>query len=75
MVVLKMLLLALKLVQSGAHHTCGGGHDLVCTLPPLLKLLPNFLKGGELGRISIFREGLLGKRVYITFLRGVAIFM
>ena len=70
MVVLKMLLLALKLVQSGVHHTCGGGHDIVCTLPTLLKLLPNFLKRGELGRTSIFRGGLLGKRGYITFLRG-----
>ena len=31
-VVLMVLLLALKLVQSGIHHTCGGGgHDIVCT--------------------------------------------
>ena len=28
-------LLSLKLVQSGVHHTCGGGHDIVYTpLPP-----------------------------------------
>ena len=66
MVVL-MVLLALKLVQSGVHHTCGGGHDIVCTPPPHillgaggLNLLSNFLKGG-LDQISIFREGLLGK--------------
>ena len=34
MVVLMLLLLALKLVQSGVHHTRGEGHDIVCT-PPL----------------------------------------
>ena len=33
MVVL-MVLLALKLVQSGVHHTCGGGDDIVCTPTP-----------------------------------------
>ena len=33
MVVLMVLLLALKLVQSGVHHTCGGDHDIVCTPP------------------------------------------
>ena len=31
MVVLMMLLLALKLVSSGVHHTCGGSHDILCT--------------------------------------------
>ena len=36
MVVLTVLLLALKLVQGGVHHTCGGGHDIVCTCPPPL---------------------------------------
>ena len=32
MVVLMVLLLALKLVQS-VNHTCGGGYDIVCTPP------------------------------------------
>ena len=31
MVVLMELLLALELVQSRAHPTCGGGHGVVCT--------------------------------------------
>ena len=30
-------LLALKLVQSGVRHTCGGGHDIVCTSLSLLR--------------------------------------
>ena len=34
MVVLMVLLLALKLAQSGVHHTCDGGHDIVCSPPP-----------------------------------------
>ena len=65
LVVLMLLLLARKLVESGVHDTCGGGHDNVH--PPLsaggrgLNLPPNFLKGG-LDQISIFRGGLLGKR-------------
>ena len=29
-----VLLLALKLAQSGVHHTCDGGHDIVCSPPP-----------------------------------------
>ena len=33
MVVLMVLLLALKLVQSGVHHTCVGGYDIVYTTP------------------------------------------
>ena len=33
-----------------------------------LSLLPNFQKDGGLDRVSIFREGLLGKRE-VTFLR------
>ena len=64
-IVLMVLLLALKLVPSGVHHTCGGGHDIVCTpllLGGSLSLLPNSLKGGGLDQISIFRGGLLGKR-------------
>ena len=32
---LMVLLLALKLAQSGVHHTCDGGHDIVCSPPPL----------------------------------------
>lgn len=36
MVVLMELLLALELVQSRAHPTCGGGHGIVCTCPPFL---------------------------------------
>ena len=36
-VVLMVLLLALKLVQSGVRHTCGGGHDIVCTSLSLLR--------------------------------------
>ena len=49
MVVLMLLLLALKFVESGVHHTCGGGHNIVCTSPPptLLDPIPNFLKEGE----------------------------
>ena len=54
MVVLMVLLLALKLVQTSVHHTCGGSHDIVCTLSSSfcwargrgLNLLPNFLKRG-----------------------------
>ena len=34
MAVLMVLLVALQLVQSGVHHACGAGHDIVCT-PPL----------------------------------------
>ena len=56
MVVLVVVVLALKLVQNGVHHTFGGGHDIVFTslappLPPFLlvrgrlNLLPNVLKG------------------------------
>ena len=64
MVVLMMLLLALKLVSSGVHHTCGGSHDIFCTPVSAggLNLLPGFLKGGGLDQISVFRRGLLGKR-------------
>ena len=36
MVVLMVLLLSLKLVRGGVHHTCGGGHNIVCTPPFLL---------------------------------------
>ena len=36
-VVLMVLLLALKLVQSGVRHTRGGGHDIVCTSLSLLR--------------------------------------
>ena len=49
MVVLILLLFALKLVESGAHHTCGWGHDTACTPPPpttFLNPLPNVLKRG-----------------------------
>ena len=54
MVVLMVLLLALKLVQTSVHHTCGGSHDIVCTLSSSfcwargrgLNLLLNFLKRG-----------------------------
>ena len=31
MVVLMEQLLALERVQSGVHHTYGGGHDILCT--------------------------------------------
>ena len=64
MVVLMVLLLALKLVQGGVHHTCGGGHDIVCTCPPPfllggdLNLLPNFLKGGGLTRGFAGKKGV-----------------
>ena len=67
--VLMVLLLALKLVQGGVHHTCGGGYDIACTPAPLLSsgagdlnFLLNFLKGGGFDQISIFRRSLLGKR-------------
>ena len=33
MFVLVVVVLALKLVQSGVHHTFGGGHDIVFTSP------------------------------------------
>ena len=73
MVVLMVLLLALKLVQSGVPHTCGGGHDMTqcatAPLPPLPHFCwgwvesPNkFLKGSGLDRtIPIFRGRLLSK--------------
>ena len=35
-----------------------------------LSLPPNFQKGGELDRISIFRGGLLGKRGLTFFREG-----
>ena len=64
MVVLMMLLLALKLVSGGVHHTCGGSHGIFCTPVSAggLNLLPGFLKGGGPDQISIFRRGFLGKR-------------
>ena len=52
---------------------------IVCILSPLstggggLSLLPNFLKGGELDRISVFKGGLLRNRG-VTFLRDVTVF-
>ena len=62
MIVLMVLLLGLKLVQSGVYHPCGGGHDIVCTtffIEPPTKF---FKKGEEHDRISIFKGDLLGKR-------------
>ena len=54
MVVLMVLLLALKLVQSGVPHTCGGGHDMTqcATAPPP----PPFLisAGGGLNLLIYF---------------------
>ena len=53
MVVLMVLLLALKLVQSGVPHICGGGHDMTqcATAPP-----PPFLisAGGGLNLLINF---------------------
>ena len=50
MVGLMALLLGLKLVQSGVHHTCRGGHDIVCTPPP-----PNFYVKNKL-KSEIFND-------------------
>ena len=69
MVVLILLLFALKLVESGAHHTCCWGHDTACT-PPTHVFEPTtkcFKKGVGVERISSFR-GFAGKE-RVTFSR------
>ena len=65
-----VLLVVLKVVQSGVHHTGGGDHDIVW--PPFmlkgLNILPNFQKGGH-DKISIFRGRFAGKD-RVNFFRG-----
>ena len=72
--VLMVLLFVLKVVQSGVHHTCGGGHGYCAPTVSsrVLNFLPNFQKGG-LDQTSIFRGSLLGKR-RVTFFRGITLF-
>ena len=63
MVVLMELLLALELVQSRAHPTCGGGHGKCAPLSAGgggVNLLPNFVKEA-LDQISIFKGDFLEK--------------
>ena len=40
-----------------------------------LSLLPNFQKDGGLDRVSIFREGLLGKREVTFFRKGCSFYL
>ena len=56
MVVLRLLLLILKVMQSGVHHTCGGSDPCMCT-PFLLGVesLIMFLKGWDLSK---YLEGI-----------------
>ena len=60
MVVLMVLLLSLKLVRGGVHHTFGGGHDIVCTPPFLLgggvEPPTKYFKGGDMTRSRGFAE-------------------
>ena len=70
MVVLMVLLLSLKLVQSGVHHTCGEGHDIVWIPIPfcwggVLNLLPNFLKESQ------FLEEVCSERGGDLFRKGL----
>ena len=78
MVVLMVLLLALKFVQSGVYHACVGGHDIVYTpsfcwgegggVEP-----PNFLKG----EAGLTRSQFLERFFWETggdLSQGVAIF-
>ena len=52
------VLLSLKLVQSGAHHTCSGGHDIVYTTPLLLESKTKIL--------NIYREKkIANKNVFL----------
>ena len=73
MVVLMMLLLALKLVSSSVHHTCGRSHDILCTpvsvgggVEPPIRFLKRW--GGLTG--SQFLEGVCWERGVTFFRRG-----
>ena len=77
MVVLFVLLLASKLVPRCVHHTCGGGHAIVCTPPPCRAMrrrfeppIKFFKRGGEGLTVSQFLEAVCWERGVTFFRRG-----
>ena len=73
MVVLMVLLFALKLVESGVHHTCGWGHGIACTphsphyIEPTTKY---FKKGAGLNGTQVL-EGVCWERACDLFQDGL----